>query len=179
VRLEVSSERNKGMGGRLLCEEVGDDSGYECCGWSGGRFRSGGLFLWSGTRWSNFNGRSGLFIWGGLRLLSTFEGDRRSENVIGPFAGGGLRRVIRRRRGLVGPLKVMVWERAGVALVQIQVALRPAMSNARWLGPIIIIHLLGLAPAGYLAAPDSGPEGHYTGWCIKYPKRETVVSLCH
>jgi hypothetical protein len=25
---------------------------------------------------------------------------------------------------------------------------------------VIIIHLLGLAPAGYLAAPNSGPEGH-------------------
>jgi hypothetical protein len=25
---------------------------------------------------------------------------------------------------------------------------------------IIIIHLLGLAPAGWLAASDSGPEGH-------------------
>jgi hypothetical protein len=29
--------------------------------------------------------------------------------------------------------------------------------------PIIIIHLLGLVPAGYLAAPDNGPEGRYTG----------------
>jgi hypothetical protein len=28
---------------------------------------------------------------------------------------------------------------------------------------IIIIHLLGLAPAGYLAAPDNGPEGRLWG----------------
>jgi hypothetical protein len=31
---------------------------------------------------------------------------------------------------------------------------------------VIIIHLLGLAPAGCLAAPDNGPEGRYTGWCM-------------
>jgi hypothetical protein len=35
---------------------------------------------------------------------------------------------------------------------------------------IIIIHLLGLAPAGYLAAPDNGPEGRYTGRCSRVPK---------
>jgi hypothetical protein len=28
---------------------------------------------------------------------------------------------------------------------------------------IIIIHLLGLAPAGYLTAPDNGPEGRLRG----------------
>jgi hypothetical protein len=28
---------------------------------------------------------------------------------------------------------------------------------------IIIIHLLGLAPAGYLTAPDNGPEGRLQG----------------
>jgi hypothetical protein len=44
---------------------------------------------------------------------------------------------------------------------------------------IIVIHLLGLARAGYLAAPDSGPEGHYTGECSQVPKEVTVVTLCH
>jgi hypothetical protein len=28
---------------------------------------------------------------------------------------------------------------------------------------IIIIHLLGVAPAGYLTAPDNGPEGRLRG----------------
>jgi hypothetical protein len=28
---------------------------------------------------------------------------------------------------------------------------------------IIIIHLLGLAPAGYLTTPDNGPEGRLRG----------------
>jgi hypothetical protein len=36
---------------------------------------------------------------------------------------------------------------------------------------IIIVQLLGLAPAGSQAAPDNGPEGRYTGggaaWCPK------------
>jgi hypothetical protein len=47
--------------------------------------------------------------------------------------------------------------------------------------PIIILHLLGLATAGYLAAPDNGQEAGYTGagGAAGHPKRETVVSLCH
>jgi hypothetical protein len=44
---------------------------------------------------------------------------------------------------------------------------------------IIIIHLLGLAPAGYLAAPDSGPRACFGVVHAKHPYRETVVSLCH
>jgi hypothetical protein len=40
---------------------------------------------------------------------------------------------------------------------------------------MIIIHLLGLVPAGYLAAPDSGPEGllHHpmAGRCVDRPPR--------
>jgi hypothetical protein len=46
------------------------------------------------------------------------------------------------------------------------------LSSSDWaaLPIIIIIHLLGLAPAGYLAAPDNGPEGRYTGECIRVPK---------
>jgi hypothetical protein len=44
---------------------------------------------------------------------------------------------------------------------------------------IIIIHLLGLAPAGYMAAPDSGPRAGCGVVHAKYPYRETVVSLCH
>jgi hypothetical protein len=31
---------------------------------------------------------------------------------------------------------------------------------------IIIIHLLGLAPAGYLAAPDSGREAGFIFWIV-------------
>jgi hypothetical protein len=34
---------------------------------------------------------------------------------------------------------------------------------------IIIIHLLGLAPAGYLAAPDNGPEGRLRGGACQVP----------
>jgi hypothetical protein len=34
---------------------------------------------------------------------------------------------------------------------------------------IIIIHLLGLAPAGYLAAPDNGAERRHTGGCSQVP----------
>jgi hypothetical protein len=30
-------------------------------------------------------------------------------------------------------------------------------------------HLLGLAPAGYLAAPDNGPEGRCPGGCSRVP----------
>jgi hypothetical protein len=44
---------------------------------------------------------------------------------------------------------------------------------------IIIIHLLGLAPAGYLTTPDNGPEGRLRGGASQVPNRETVVSLCH
>jgi hypothetical protein len=44
---------------------------------------------------------------------------------------------------------------------------------------IIIIHLLGLAPAGYLAAPDSGPRAGCGVVHAKYAFGETVVSLCH
>jgi hypothetical protein len=44
---------------------------------------------------------------------------------------------------------------------------------------IIIIHLLGLAPAGYLAAPDSGPRAGCGVVHAKYLYQETVVSLCH
>jgi hypothetical protein len=36
---------------------------------------------------------------------------------------------------------------------------------------IIIIHLLGLAPAGYLAAPDNGPEGRLCGGACQVPIR--------
>jgi hypothetical protein len=35
---------------------------------------------------------------------------------------------------------------------------------------IIIIHFLGLARAGYLAAPDNGAERRYTGECSQVPK---------
>jgi hypothetical protein len=41
----------------------------------------------------------------------------------------------------------------------------------------LLLHLLGLAPAGYLAAPDNGPEGRYTGECSWVPKRVTVVTV--
>jgi hypothetical protein len=34
---------------------------------------------------------------------------------------------------------------------------------------IIIIRLLSLAPAGYLATPDNGAERRYTGWCGQVP----------
>jgi hypothetical protein len=34
---------------------------------------------------------------------------------------------------------------------------------------IIIIHLLGLAPAGCLAAPDNGEERRYAGECSQTP----------
>jgi hypothetical protein len=44
---------------------------------------------------------------------------------------------------------------------------------------IIIIHLLGLAPAGYLAAPDSGPKAGCGVVHAKYPFVVTVVTLCH
>jgi hypothetical protein len=44
---------------------------------------------------------------------------------------------------------------------------------------IIIIDLLGLAPAGYLAAPDSGPEGHYARERQPSALGVTVVTLCH
>jgi hypothetical protein len=44
---------------------------------------------------------------------------------------------------------------------------------------IIIIHLLGVAPAGYLATPDSGPEGRLCGGASQVPFLMTVVTLCH
>jgi hypothetical protein len=44
---------------------------------------------------------------------------------------------------------------------------------------IIIIHLLGLAPAGYLAAPDNGPRGPLRVVHAKYLSGESVDSLCH
>jgi hypothetical protein len=45
---------------------------------------------------------------------------------------------------------------------------------------IIIIHLLGLAPAGYLTAPDNGPEGRLGGGAGQVPVfGESVYSLCH
>jgi hypothetical protein len=34
---------------------------------------------------------------------------------------------------------------------------------------MIIIHLLSLAPARYLAAPDNGAERRYTGWWSQVP----------
>jgi hypothetical protein len=40
---------------------------------------------------------------------------------------------------------------------------------------IIIIHLLGLAPAGYLTAPDNGPRAV----CEVVQVNATVVALCH
>jgi hypothetical protein len=40
---------------------------------------------------------------------------------------------------------------------------------------IIIIHLLGLAPAGYLTAPDNGPRAG----CEVVLVNATVVALCH
>jgi hypothetical protein len=43
---------------------------------------------------------------------------------------------------------------------------------------IIIIHLLGLAPAGYLTAPDNGPEGRLR-FCAGQVPNEPVSSLCH
>jgi hypothetical protein len=46
-------------------------------------------------------------------------------------------------------------------------------------GQRIIIHLLGLAPAGYLAAPDSGASAGCGVVHAKYPYRESVDSLCH
>jgi hypothetical protein len=42
----------------------------------------------------------------------------------------------------------------------------------------IIIHLLGLAPAGYLATPDNGASAGYAGVLVK-TLRATVVALCH
>jgi hypothetical protein len=44
---------------------------------------------------------------------------------------------------------------------------------------IIITHLLGLAPAGYLAAPDSGARAGCGVVQAKYPNIVTVVTLCH
>jgi hypothetical protein len=35
---------------------------------------------------------------------------------------------------------------------------------------IIIIHLLGLAPAGCLTAPDNGPKGLMRVVLVKYPR---------
>jgi hypothetical protein len=46
-------------------------------------------------------------------------------------------------------------------------------------GQIIIMHLLGLAPAGYLAAPDSGHEAGCGVVHAKYRFGVTVVTLCH
>jgi hypothetical protein len=46
-------------------------------------------------------------------------------------------------------------------------------------GIIIIIHLRGVAPAGYLAAPDSGPRAGCGVVHAKYPFGVTVVTLCH
>jgi hypothetical protein len=43
---------------------------------------------------------------------------------------------------------------------------------------IIIIHLLGLAPAGCLAAPDNGPQAGYRGSAAKH-RKVTVVTLCY
>jgi hypothetical protein len=40
---------------------------------------------------------------------------------------------------------------------------------------IVIIHLLGLAPAGYLTAPDNGPRAG----CGVVLVNATVVTLCH
>jgi hypothetical protein len=40
---------------------------------------------------------------------------------------------------------------------------------------IIIIHLLGLAPAGYLTAPNNGPRAG----CVVVLVNATVVALCH
>jgi hypothetical protein len=41
---------------------------------------------------------------------------------------------------------------------------------------IIIIHLLGLAPAGYLDAPYNGAKRRHTGECSQAPKR---CDSCH
>jgi hypothetical protein len=40
--------------------------------------------------------------------------------------------------------------------------------NVSWEG-LIILHLLGLAPAGYLAAPDNGHEAGCAVVHVKYP----------
>jgi hypothetical protein len=34
-------------------------------------------------------------------------------------------------------------------------------------------------PAGYLAAPDNGPECRLTAWCRQVSKGVMVVTLCH
>jgi hypothetical protein len=61
---------------------------------------------------------------------------------------------------------------SGVELVErLAASLEPLMK--------IIIHLLGLAPAGYLAAPDSGPRAGCGVVHAKYPFVVTVVTLCH
>jgi hypothetical protein len=49
--------------------------------------------------------------------------------------------------------------------------------HARIIIIIIMIHLLGLAPAGYLAAPDSGPRAGCGVVHAKYPYREVMQGL--
>jgi hypothetical protein len=57
---------------------------------------------------------------------------------------------------------------------------RSGQASASWSNAkTIIIHLLGLAPAGYLAAPDNGPKAGCGVVHAKYPFGVTVVTLCH
>jgi hypothetical protein len=48
-----------------------------------------------------------------------------------------------------------------------------------WNPGIGIIHLLGLAPAEWMAAPDNGPWAGSRGGAAKLPISVTVVTLCH
>jgi hypothetical protein len=53
-----------------------------------------------------------------------------------------------------------------------------SVATSRKAGPgpgIIIIHLLGLAPAGYLTAPDNGPKA----CCGDVQVKASVDALCH
>jgi hypothetical protein len=52
------------------------------------------------------------------------------------------------------------------------------MATFMGLPELIIIHLLGLAPAGYLAAPDNGAERRYAGWCMPNTQNGRRLSRC-